>query len=380
MTMEREEHVVEVDVKTPLPPSPATPAAAPSDDAAGSSPPDFAISPATSRRRLLFALALALTLAIGNDAEASLLLALRGAAADVAPLTAALTTTRCTRRSIKLASLLPEPYPEPPADYSASCLDTGGYSGRLGNKLFQNLAVSLLALKYNVRACFSYEAECSQLGLRLASGTRPSNEGANAVLVDESNLEALLFSHSSLGDQRLVLSFTGPKIYYQVPWFAQMLHDKTLPGMSEGLLHANPWHDRIGNNHDTFVHVRLGDREAGNRRRAEDYTAAITAKLPRSPGNEVFIASDSPRHPTVLALALQFNATILEKLGPVETMQFGSTARHIVLSDGTFSWWIGVLADVMSQALGAPAPSIIWLRDEDDWHGDIFVFPEWQCF
>lgn len=353
--------------------SPAPPAAAPSDDAAGSSPPDFATSPATSRRRLLFALALALALVIGT-----LPLALRGAAVDVAPLNAALTTTQCTRRPIKLASPLPEPNPESPADYSASCLDTGGYSGRLGNKLFQNLAVSLLAQKYNVRACFSYEAECSQLGLRLASGTRPSNEGASAVLVDESNLEALLYSHSSLADQRLVLSLT--KAYYQVPWFAQMLHDKTLPGMSEGLLRANPWQDRFGHNDDTFLHVRLGDTEAWKRRRAEDYAAAIAVNLLRSPDNHVFIASDSPRHPTVQALASQFNATILEKFGPVETMQFGSTARHIVLSDGTFSWWIGVLADVMSQALGAPAPSIIWLRDEDDWHGDIFVFPAWQCF
>ena len=379
MTMKREEYSDADGLKTPLPPSPAPPAAAPSDDAAGSSPPDLATSSAASwRRPLLFVLALALALAIGNDAEVSSPLALRGAASEAAPLNAALTTTRCTRRSIKFASPLPEPYPEPPADYSASCLDTGGYSGRLGNKLFQNLAVSLVAQKYDVRACFSYEAECSQLGLRLVSGTRPSNEGASAVLVDESNLEALLYSHSSFADQRLVLSVT--KTYYQVPWFAEMLHDITLPGMSEGLLHANPWHDRIGNNNDTFVHVRLGDRETGNRRRAEDYAAAITAKLPRSPGNEVFIASDSPRHPTVLALASQFNATILETLDPVETMQFGCTARHIVLSDGTFSWWIGVLADVLSQALGDPAPSIIWLKDEEDWCGDIFVFPEWRCF
>jgi hypothetical protein len=93
MTMEREEHVVDADgLKTPLPPSPAPPAAAPSDDAAGSSPPDLATSPAASRRwALLFALALALALAISDDAEASSPLALRGAAADVAPLSAALT-------------------------------------------------------------------------------------------------------------------------------------------------------------------------------------------------------------------------------------------------------------------------------------------------
>ena len=93
MTMEREEHVVDADgLKTPLPPSPAPPAAAPSDDAAGSSPPDLATSSAASRRwPLIFALALALALAIGDDAEASSPLALRGAAGDFAPLSAALT-------------------------------------------------------------------------------------------------------------------------------------------------------------------------------------------------------------------------------------------------------------------------------------------------
>ena len=199
-------------------------------------------------------------------------------------------------------------------------------------------------------------------------------------MVDESNFQALLNSTSVLGDRRFVLSFTGPKVHFQVPWFARKVHDETLPAMADSLLRANPWRGRIGHNNDTFVHVRLGDRGVGNRRQAGEYAAAISAKLPRSPGSLVFIASDSPRHPTVLSLAAQFNATILDHLGPVETMQFGSTAQHVVLSDGTFSWWIGVLADVLSHALGAPAPSINWLRDKDDWYGDIFVFSEWQRY
>ena len=54
----------------------------------------------------------------------------------------------------------------------------------------------------------------------------------------------------------------------------------------------------------------------------------------------------------------------------VETIQFGSTCKHIILSQGTFSYFIGILAfysDIYYSNNGI-----------DMWHGDIFVFPDWH--
>jgi len=71
-----------------------------------------------------------------------------------------------------------------------------------------------------------------------------------------------------------------------------------------------------------------------------------------------------------LYLIDKYNLTVFEG-NEVQTMQFGSTCKHIVLSKGTFSWWIGVLS----------FDSNVWFPENKNikpWHGEIFIFPEWN--
>jgi hypothetical protein len=53
----------------------------------------------------------------------------------------------------------------------------------------------------------------------------------------------------------------------------------------------------------------------------------------------------------------------------VKTIMFGSTCKNIILSNGTFSWMVGLLGFYSK---------IYYPKIKNSWHGNIFVFPEWK--
>jgi hypothetical protein len=53
---------------------------------------------------------------------------------------------------------------------------------------------------------------------------------------------------------------------------------------------------------------------------------------------------------------------------PVGTINFAKNFDNLVLSEGTFSWWMGFLSK---------EANIYYPKGKVSWHGDIFVFDEW---
>lgn len=236
-------------------------------------------------------------------------------------------------------------------------------AGRLGNRVIQNVAVSMLARRYDVAAAYAMEHECRALGLELWSGSKRMT-GPDMVLTNQ-----LLRNLLDAADGAQLpghLHLNGEESYFQFPWFAHIVRNYFRLEALDSLYRANPWRGRFNNNSDTFVHVRLGDIEHLPSRGAAAYAAAIG-----SPRGRVLIASDSPAHPTVRTLVQRFNAELV-LLSPVETIQLGATCANLVLSDGTFSWVIGALA---------PASSVVRIvpRHNASWTGDM-VFDGWTRF
>ena len=53
----------------------------------------------------------------------------------------------------------------------------------------------------------------------------------------------------------------------------------------------------------------------------------------------------------------------------IETIQFATTCKTIILSSGTYSWMIGILSFFST---------IYYPKIKKIWHGNIFVFPDWN--
>ena len=104
---------------------------------------------------------------------------------------------------------------------------------------------------------------------------------------------------------------------------------------------------RYNNNNDCFIHIRLGDVEHKNA--GFDYYDSILRTLSV---DNIYVATDSPDHVIVDKLKKMHNIILLEETFDTESeesklqkiIQFGSTAKHVVLSYGSFSAMIGYLS------------------------------------
>ena len=239
--------------------------------------------------------------------------------------------------------------------------------GRLGNRVFQNLAISLLAEKFDVKAHYDMAPEFAALGLRLFTSGRQLLDGPERPLSD-AVLQGLLSTRARVLRHQL---HVGPTSYFQTPWFAKLLRHTVLPSMRGSIEDANPWRNRIGRNNDTCLHLRLGNgpRDVDDSQLSPSYFPSFSSAVGPNPAGRVFIATDNPSSPGVAKLVTDLRAELLS-FSVVQTVQFLSTCGHLVLSDGTFSWLIGALALNASSVHYVP-------RGKNKWHGDIFVFEDW---
>ena len=85
--------------------------------------------------------------------------------------------------------------------------------------------------------------------------------------------------------------------------------------------------------------------------------------------NKLYISSDESNHKIIKDITKIHDAEILN-YNEIQTIQFGSTCKNVVLSHGSFSAVIGYLSFF----------SNIYYKEygEKNWHGDIFSIPSWN--
>ena len=258
-------------------------------------------------------------------------------------------------------------------------------SGRLGNKLFSTLGLTLIAARFGLRVEYSYEGlqGFKDLGLSqlvyvqghcllnqsLSLGELP-DYAADILTGVCKSCSMTLTDGSILKSTDTDVHGTFSHQYFQSRSFATYVVSVFLPAHTKQLFYNNPYKHRCGNG-GVFIHLRLGDIKDTSwfyTRNISDYLETIHTFGSRK---EISIASDSLYHPLVKNLILQLNAQIID-MTPMQTIQFGATAEYLLLSDGTFSWWIGAFADAMRCA-----KEIHYFPQRTTWHGDIFVSPHW---
>ena len=230
-------------------------------------------------------------------------------------------------------------------------------SGRFGNHFFRNLACHFLSLNNDIKFKYSYLNEFNELGINLyTNGVNTYNEYIN---INDDN-----FFHYIKNNIKFNKNINLEEMYAQTEEFAFYIKQYIYQEEQKNkILNHNIFNNRYNNNNDVFLHVRLGDVVHHNP--GFVYYDSILSNLQFESG---YISSDLLEHPMCIALINKY------KLKPityteVKTIMFGSTCKNIILSNGTFSWILGLLGFYSN---------IYYPKIKNNWHGNIFVFNEWK--
>ena len=220
------------------------------------------------------------------------------------------------------------------------------YSGRLGNNFFQYVAAYIFAKKFGFK--ISSDIVDNKFNLPSLNG---KGRFVKTINVDDNNFMSLIKSDKlEEGHYR----FVG---YYQIKEFIleyrneikQMFNLSYLPNSKD----------------EVFVAYRIGDINGIRQMLPYEYYEDALTKLNSIGG---YISSDTPDHPNVLRLIEKFNLKNYNG-SPLETIDFAKNFNNLVLSEGSFSWWMGFLSN---------AKNIYFNDRERFWHGNMFVIPEWK--
>jgi len=204
---------------------------------------------------------------------------------------------------------------------------------RLGNQIIMNVAVSLLAQKYNKRTAYNdrWAVEIAKLGIELYSGT------------DDVGFEPIEFQ-TTLMDEYLNTHKHATLDGY--PFFTDVYQKRSIMDLVKleirnrrSVLKPKPLRPA------TCMHVRLGDVT----HISPDF--ALFFGILDNTSGDIHFATDSPDDVNMTQLLARTMAThpndmvSIIDMDEVDTLLFLSTCTNLYLSDGTFSWVAGVLAD-----------------------------------
>ena len=249
---------------------------------------------------------------------------------------------------------------------------TTTHRGRLCNQIIRNLCVSIIAEKHDLFVEYSNHNKICTLGIDLYLG---KNDYSNNTILSNNmfsifNIQKKLrvtdVNYFCILNMRNLNSNLNPNFsYFQTKeisnFLVKYLHQDKVKNK---IIIKNPFKDRYDNNDDCFIHVRLGD--------AESYTPGLEYYL-KALGlfkfNKLYISSDDINHQIIKNITKIHTVEILN-YNEIQTIQFGSTCKNVVLSHGSFSAVIGYLSFF----------SNIYYKEygEKNWHGDIFSIPFWN--
>jgi len=236
--------------------------------------------------------------------------------------------------------------------------DLNKTSGRFGNHFIRNVIISSLSTRHDVLMKYSYEAEIAALGIKLFNGSRLYPMILN--LTDE-NIEKYLQSTPPF---QLCVSYNT---YFQSNKCSHYLFNylRTHDIMTN-IVKNNKFTERYKANNDVFLHIRLGDVIKNNP--GFKYYDKVLSSLTFHKG---YIASDTPNHEICMKLKEKYANIEILSSNEVDTILFGSTCKHVVLSHGSFSAIIGYMAFFSNVYYPM-------YESNKNWYGDMFTnIPGW---
>ena len=204
-------------------------------------------------------------------------------------------------------------------------------NGRLCNQVIRNLSLSLLAEKYDLYVEYSnFEKINDIIGIKLYCG--------NKIFKTTKDVKVEEYMTYLNSDVDVLYNLNFMNSYYQTEEITTLLHKHLIKNKLD-IINKNPFKIRYKTNNDLFLHIRVDDAKKWNV--GFDYYSRCIDQLNY---DNIYIGSDNLNDDIIIKLKSKHSNIYLLKLNDVETIQFGSTCKYVILSHGSFSAVIGYLA------------------------------------
>jgi len=241
---------------------------------------------------------------------------------------------------------------------------TTNNNGRLGNQIIRNLAVSIIAEKYNLYVDYSSYELINNLGIKLFKGIHNFN---NTIILNDDNFFDIY------NCENLKSNLNPNNNYFQTKGITNFLYNYLhTESIKQNIINNNPFRNRYNRNNDLFVHIRLTDATKWNP--GINYYKTFIKNINY---NKLFIATDEINNIIIKKLLLFFPHAKIIISDEIKTIQFASTCKNILLSHGSFSAVIGYLSFFST----VNYPKYIHNGNIDHsnniWYGDMFRISGW---
>jgi hypothetical protein len=227
----------------------------------------------------------------------------------------------------------------------------------LGNQIIRNLAVSLLAEKYNLQVNYSNENLIKKLGIELFSGSNSYNS-----IQDLTDDNYFTIYNSNKLDNNL----NPNNNFFQTKEITNFLYNYLhTDKIKSNIIINNPYKERYNKNNDLFIHIRLTDVAHYNPG-IKYYINAIKNII----FDNLYISTDDKNNGIIKKLLQLYPSLQLINYDEITTFQFSSTCKHIILSHGSFSAVIGYLSFFSN--IYYPEYELNKL-----WYGNMFSIDNW---
>jgi len=205
---------------------------------------------------------------------------------------------------------------------------TTTYNEKLGNQIIRNLAVSKIAEKNDLFVKYNSHEEIKQLGIDLFIGTHKYDK---TVSLTDTN-------YFSIYDQKIRYNLNPNKDYFQTKEIIQIVY-KHIQSIKNNIIVNNPFKVRYQRNNDVCVDIRFTD--AGQFNPGAQYYLNTLSSLSF---DRLYVSTDDPTSSIITQILQKYPRAVLFNLDEVQSIQFASTCKYVVLSNGSFSAIIGYLA------------------------------------
>lgn len=230
-------------------------------------------------------------------------------------------------------------------------------NGRLGNQIIRNLAVSLIAEKFDLYVEYANYEIIKKLGIDLFVGKKIHT---NTIVLNDSNY------FSTYKMDLLEYNLNPNNDYFQTKEIINLLYNHLHSDKVKlNIIFNNPFKDRYNKNNDLFIHIRLDDVSHFNP--GINYYINTIGSINF---DNIYISSDEPTHQIIKNIVQLYPNAILINYDLIGIIQFGSTCKNVILSHGSFSAIIGYLS--FFSTVNFPE-----YEKDKIWYGDMFNIESW---